>query len=81
MAERYKDCACGETVVLTDGTCFIDGSTVHRRKKPCHVLEIDPTDPLHTPTDEPPHICTYTTDAQGVRSCQVCRRIEDQGER
>ena len=42
---------------------------------------IDPTDPLHTPTDEPPHICTYTTDAQGVRSCQVCRRIEDKGER
>ena len=43
--------------------------------------DYDPTDPLHTPTDEPPHICTYTTDAQGVRSCQVCRRIEDKGER
>ena len=39
-------------------------------------MSINPTDPLHTPTDEPPHICTYTTDAQGVRSCQVCRRVE-----
>ena len=23
-----------------------------------------------------PHICSYDTDAQGVRSCVVCRRVE-----
>ena len=27
------------------------------------------------------HTCTYDTDAQGVESCQVCRRVESDPEK
>jgi len=39
MPDGYEQCACGKTIVLSNGTTFIDDDGIHRALYPCDLNE------------------------------------------